>query len=534
MVPGKTYTPEDYLWLAWRRKWFILVPALLVAAGVAVWVQLLPDRYRSETLILVVPQRVPESFVRSTVTARIEDRLQSITQQILSRTRLEAIIDEFDLYADERADLVMEDVVVLMRRSVDVQLVRGDAFRVSYVSQIPQVAMRVTERLASLFIEENLRDREVLAEGTSQFIESQLNESRRRLLGQEQRVMEYQRKFAGQLPQQLDSNLEIIRNVSQQVQIVAESLGRDRDRLLVREGEISDDLAEERADNSRTAAVVDLDGGIAADQTIEQQLEGARGALRIMESRFKAEHPDIIRQNLLVERLAEKAAGEKAARRGDEQSPAPARPISPAERARQNRLRNLRAEVDGLKRDVARKTEEEDRLRQQIVEYQARVEATPGRQLELTELTRDYSTIQQLYNDLLEKREDAKIAANLERRQIGEQFKVLDPARVPEKPFSPLRRRLNLMGAGAGLAFGLGFVMLLEYRDTSLRTEADVAAALSLPVLATIPLLTTPESDRRKRRRTRLLVLAVALVTIVVVGAAVAILVPGADLTLAE
>jgi len=174
VIPGKTYTPEDIVRIAWRRKWWAVLPAIAVAAGVAGWARTLPNLYHSETLILVVPQRVPESYVRSTVTTRIEDRLQSITQQILSRTRLERIVQDFNLYAEERRTAIMEDIVERMRREIEVQVVKGDAFRVGFTSSDARTAMRVTERLASLFIEENLRDREVLAEGTNQFLEAQL------------------------------------------------------------------------------------------------------------------------------------------------------------------------------------------------------------------------------------------------------------------------------------------------------------------------------------------------------------------------
>src|SRR5262245_56327033 len=163
MLPGQTLTPEELLLIVRRRIWWIVMPLAFVSAITALIASQLPNRYRSETLILVVPQRVPETYVRATVTVRIEDRLQSIAQQILSRTRLERIIQDFDLYAAERKTGVMEDVVESMRDDITVQVVKGEAFRVAYVGDNPRTVMRVTDRLASLFIEENLHDREVLA-----------------------------------------------------------------------------------------------------------------------------------------------------------------------------------------------------------------------------------------------------------------------------------------------------------------------------------------------------------------------------------
>src|SRR5499426_9752 len=185
MLPGKTYNPEDLVRIIKDRIWVLLVPFAIISAATALVVHTLPDRYRSETVILVVPQRVPEEYVRSTVTTRIEDRLQSLVQQILSRTRLERIVRDFDLYAKERKTGIMEDVIERMRRDIGVEVLRGDSFRITYMGDNPRTVMQVTERLASLFIEENLRDREVLAEDTNQFLEAQLEDARHRLLEQE-------------------------------------------------------------------------------------------------------------------------------------------------------------------------------------------------------------------------------------------------------------------------------------------------------------------------------------------------------------
>lgn len=240
MIPGKKYAPEDIALIAWRRKWWAIFPAIVIAAGVYVWAKQLPNQYQSDTLILVVPQRVPESYVRSTVTTRIEDRLQSITQQILSRTRLERIIQDFNLYPEARKTAIMEDVVERMRGSINVQVVKGDAFRVSFRSDEARTAMRVTERLASLFIEENLRDREVLAEGTNQFLEAQLEDARRRLIETEHKVEEYKRHYDGELPEQKDANMQGLHNLEMQLQSLTESINRDRDRHLALEKQIAD------------------------------------------------------------------------------------------------------------------------------------------------------------------------------------------------------------------------------------------------------------------------------------------------------
>ena len=233
MLPGKTYTPEDILRILRKRFWLLVVPLAVISAVTAGAARRLPDWYRSETLILVVPQRVPENYVKATVTTRIEDRLHSISQQIMSRTRLERVIQDFNLYPEERRTGIMEDIVERMRtREITVQVVKGDAFRVSYIGRDPRTVMKVTERLASLFIEENLRDREVLAEGTNQFLEAQLEDARRRLMDHEKKLETYRKQFSGQLPSQLDSNMQAIQNIQMQIQSLVESMNRDRERRL--------------------------------------------------------------------------------------------------------------------------------------------------------------------------------------------------------------------------------------------------------------------------------------------------------------
>ena len=497
MLPGKRYTPEDVLFILRRRIWLILVPFAVVSAMTAVVARKLPDKFRAETVILVVPQRVPESYVRATVTTRIEDRLQSITQQILSRTRLERIIGDLNLYVEERRTGNMEDVIERMRRDISAQVVRGDAFRVSYVGDDARTVMRVADRLASLFIEENLRDREVLAEGTTQFLEAQLEDARRRLIDHEKKLETYRRQYSGELPSQMNSNLQALQNLQLQIQSVTESVNRDRDRRLGLEAQITDlerelDVAETAAVEAPTLATPQRN---APPGGAQQQLIEARGALTALELRLKANHPDVQRMRRVIRELEQKADAEALdVPIPTEQGPAPA---SPADATRRRRLEGLHAELAQLDRQIAAKETEERRLREQVANYQQNVEMIPTRESEMTELTRDYATLQSMYTNLLAKKEDARIAANLERRQIGEQFRLLDPARLPEKPFSPNRQQINFVGMAGGLALGLALVAFLEYRDRSFKTDEEVRTLLTLPVLAVVPLMHS-DADRRR------------------------------------
>lgn len=492
MIPGKKYSPEDVVRIAWRRKWWAILPAVVIAASAAAWVRTLPNLYHSETLILVVPQRVPESYVRSTITTRIEDRLQSITQQILSRTRLERIIQDFNLYAVERRTAIMEDIVERMRKVIEVQVVKGDAFHVGFTSDDARTAMRVTERLASLFIEENLRDREVLAEGTNQFLEAQLEDARRRLIENEKRLEDYRRQHSGELPTQLEANIQGQHNIEMQLQALLESVNRDRDRRLTLERLIADAGTVDAVSPPPHTVALTPDG-VPIGATAADQLLAAQDTLRAVALRMTPEHPDMLRLKRLVAELQKKADAEALARPVSAGAPA----LTVAELTRRNRLAEITAEFDKVDRQITQKLGDEKRLRAMLGEYQKRIEAAPARQSELTELTRDYETFQASYKSLLGKKEDSNVSANLERRQIGEQFKILDPARMPERPASPNRPMLQAVGVAAGLAVGLALAVLVEYLDKRLKSEADVKAALNLIVLATIPVLEGPVQPRR-------------------------------------
>jgi polysaccharide chain length determinant protein (PEP-CTERM system associated) len=511
VIPGKQYSFDTLLQIARRRKWLILVPALLVAAAGSAFVAQMPNTYRSETLILVVPQRVPESYVRSTVTARIGDRLQTISQQIMSRTRLEQIVQDFNLYPRERQQQqLMEDIVERMRtRDIGIEIVKGDAFRVSYMADDPRTAMRVTERLASLFIDESLRDREVLAEGTNQFLATQLDEARRQLVLNEKKLEEYQRLHNGELPSQMGANMQGLHNAEMALQSIGESLNRDRERRLLLERTVLEIIEAPELAPAVAAGPPEMSEALAAElQTAEQ-------SLLAVELKLKPNHPDVRRLRRNVEELRKRTEAQQLAK---SLSTKPG-PVT-IDVERRKRLADARAELDNLDRQLQSKIAEEGRLRGVLAMYQSRIEAAPAREAELASLTRDYETLQQSYRGLLQKKEESQISANLERRQIGEQFKILDPARMPEKPASPDRPRLYLIAVLAAIVIGLGFAATAEYFDRTLRSEADVRAALNLMVLATVPYMRDAAASARRLRRQ--MAVGVGAVTVLVACAALA------------
>jgi polysaccharide chain length determinant protein (PEP-CTERM system associated) len=499
MLPGKKYTPEDLLYIARRRFWWLLVPVAAVAAGAGVYARMQPNLYQSRTRIMVVPQRVPESYVRSTVTTRIEERLSAISQAILSRATLEAIILEFNLYAEERRTQVMEDIVARMRqRDIRVTPERGEAFVVSFIGSEPGTAMRVTQRLATLFIDESLRDRQLLADGTNTFLETQLEDAKRRLIEHEEKLTNYKERYAGQLPSQVEGNFRSAQALQAQIQSILDQISRSQDEKLMKEGQIAD--LELQSGDPNTVLPSGTGGPeqtpAAATPLVDQLLAAQRELSALVKRGRKEGHPDYQRQAALVRDLETQV---DAAMRNAPVAVVAIGPVpSGVELARRRRLAELREDLNRIDRRVGELRETEASLREKAAEFMRRAEAGPSREAELVELMRDYGTLQNLYTGLLHNREQARIAANLEKNQIGERFRLLDPANLPQRPFSPNREQTVLMGTAAGLVMGACMILLFEYRDRSLKTDEDVAAVLSLPVLAVVPFM-------RSRREVRLL-----------------------------
>jgi polysaccharide chain length determinant protein (PEP-CTERM system associated) len=492
-----------------------------------------PSLYRSDAVVQVVPQRIPDTYVQSTVTARVEDRLSSIAQQVLSRTQLERVILEFDLYPEHRLARPMEEVFELMAARVRVTPMERsprtprdpavDAFRISFDYDDPRVTREVVAKLAGFFIAQNVKERGSQADQTSAFLEAQLADARSRLEAQEKRLKVFRELNSGSLPTQTQTNMQAIQNTQMALQAMVESLARDRDRKLMLErlfGDASADppAAAAPAPSSPAASAGGNPSGLPADASPLQRLEAARTALAQMESRLSRKHPDVIRARRQVEELERQVAADE---RTERLSPLEVTdgPASAEEIRRRDRLREMRAEIESLDRQIAFKEGEERRLRGEIATYQARLEAVPGIESEWIALTRDYDTLQETYRELLSKSENSKMAASLEQRQIGEQFRILDPPRVPEKPFSPNRPRINLLGTLAGLGLGLLLVGLREYSDSTMRSETDLRRAIQLPVLVLLPFVTTGTDRRRQRRRHK-----IVLASLVGVAAATAAL----------
>ena len=490
---ARKYTSEDVLRIVLRRRWLVVVPLALGIAAVGPIAGLVPKKYRSEALVMVVPQRVPDEYVKATVSQDIKERLPTITEENMSRARLENIIHELNLYQRARETQVMEDVVAAMRRDIGITFLGknqdADSFRVSYENEDPRLAQQVTQRLASLYVEQNSLDRANQAKSTSEFLEAQLVEAKRRLVEHEQKLEAYRKRHAGQLPTQLASNLQALQGAQLQLQTVGEAMNRARERRLLVERQLAD----------AHALPVLVPAGAApvpAQPSPRQRLAAARKELQLLMTLRTREHPDVMRLERIIAELEPQAAEEPEDASGENE-------LSPEQVIQRRRINELQADLEIIDHQLTTAAAEEARLKRLIADYQAKIDVVPTRESELVDLTRDYDTLQAAYSSLLLRRENSQVAADLERRRIGEQFKILDQASLPERPVNDPQRRKAMLGTvAAGLALGLLLVVLLEVRDTSFHREEDVMKALALPVLALVPRMASDVERATHRRRT--------------------------------
>ncbi|MBC2733210.1 MAG: protein GumC [Desulfobacteraceae bacterium] len=456
--------PEFIIDTLIRRRWIVIIPFILALAVGSYLAVTLPKIYEAETLILVEPQRVPTNYVQSVVSnEEVEARINTLSQQILSRTNLEKIINQFNLYADPQFEgMFTEDKVNALRKNITVQTTTSrretNAFSITYRGKDPQKVMDVTNTLATYFIDENLKVREAQAIGTSDFLEAELVSMRRRLEEQERALEAYRTSNMGELPEQLETNLRILDRLQEQLTERQEGLRDARSRLAMLRNQASTGLL-----TDQTAA-----GDTSPREPDPLDPAALQAELARLQSRYTDKHPDIIKIKQQLKDL--EANGTTSAAE------------APTTRREPVQITDVRREIENTTADIGR-------IQSEIMTYERRVESTPKREQELMALQRDYENLQESYSSLLNRKLEADISVNMERKQKGEQFRVLDQARLPKRPVEPNMQMLFLITIAAGLGMGGGIIFLLEYMNAGFRSPKEVELTLGLPMIALLPFI---------------------------------------------
>lgn len=496
--PSKQPTWDDYRGVIRRRRWWFVVPAFLVWAVVCAISWFLPASYRSETLILVEQQKVPEQYVVSNVANDLQDRLQSMTQQITSRTRLLRLIDQFNLYSNQRSHAGTDELVERMRKDIDIELIQApgrkdnlSAFKISYSSRDPHIAQQVTNELTSFFIDENLEARQEESESTTGFLDSQLDQARQSLSGQEEKVRDFKTRYLGELPTQMQSNVQILSGLQTRLQGEMDALNQAQQQKTYLESlqaqyrSIHDDL---RKGN----------GGAELPPAIDDEIARLKQQLAEVAARYTEKHPDYRK---LKEQLAQAEATKQQIAAEVKTTP------SQSNSAQYGDAKDTpaRLQIDGQLKanglEIANRQQQIKSIEAQIDDYQKRINEAPVREQQLADLTRDYDQSRTNYESLLAKRNQSQLSTNLEKRQQGEQFRILDPASLPQKPYQPNRLLLSCLGLVAGIVVGVGVTAATELTDDRIQRESELDGLVSVPVFTEIPPLRTPSEQLQQKHQ---------------------------------
>ena len=481
MIQNRELTIDDYLAMLRRRLSVILLPALLAPVAAYFLSYAFTPRFTSQSLILVETQKVPEGYVQPVVTSGIAQRIATMQQQVLSQNRLQPMIDRLGLAKGKSVDEVIDGI----RKNFVIEGVAPDlsgsrthrtgqsdvpGFYLNFTGDSASTAQQVCTELTSMLLAENLKTREQVAQSTTEFLVRQVEQAKRDLDDQDGKLATFKKKYLGQLPGDEDNNIKLLMGMDSQLDANTQALNRAQQDRAYAQSILSQQLGAWKASQAAMNP-----------ESLEKQLAELQNQLIALRTRYTDDHPDVLKvQSQIAEvkrKLAEvnnaSAQGTNSAEKGSANEPA--------------EIQQLRLQIHQYDGTIAQATREQQRLQDAIRAAQGKLALSPAVEEQYKLLTRDYETAQKVYNELMVKKSASEIQTDMERRQQGEQMTLLNPASFPDSPSFPNRLLFGLGGAGAGLALGLGLGLWLEMRDKALRTEQDVLAALSLPMLVAVP-----------------------------------------------
>lgn len=499
-APSPPIDFRDWIHIARRRRWSFFIPFVLVVLIAAVVALLLPAVYRSSATILIEEQEIPADFVAATVTSYAEQRLQQINQRIMSTTRLLEIIEKFDLYKKMRQKRTTEEVIEQMRSDVKLRQISAEvvdrrtgrpttatiAFSLAYQGKDgPSTIQKVANVLVSLFLEENLEVRERQTEETSRFLEDEMHRVQEELAVVDRDLSEFKEKHMNELPELLQLNIQQLGNTERSIERLEEQLKSYKNQ----EGYLQTQLANISP---------------FLDNSDRNQLRHLETDLATARSNLSDYHPDVIRVKAAIKALKEKVADS-----GTDLTTDPEEPDNPAYITLASQLTGIQSEILSTKNQLAQ-------LRKSKTRYETRIENTPKVEREYSVMTADQGNLRAKFNDLMQKFMEAKVAHGLEKGQKGERFTLIDPPRLPERPFKPNRKAIAVIGLVLAVGAGFGMASLREFMDGSVYSTDKLALSSGYPILGEVPVLLRPEDVRRARWKK---IIIVAAIVAAVIGA---------------
>jgi polysaccharide chain length determinant protein (PEP-CTERM system associated) len=487
MIGKRELSIEDYKAILRRRKWLLIVPAAVFAVGAYLVSLILPARYTSETVVLVEAPAVSPDIVKPIIGGDINQRLATMREEILSRTRMQKIIEKFDLYKEDIGRRPMEELVARLRNSIEVSAVSPmdrtranglPGFTIDATAGQPLLAQQICTEITAMFLRENVVVSEREAEDTTDFIDKQLQEAKAKLDEQDAKLADFQRRYMGSLPDESQTNFSVLTGLSARLDSVTQSISQAQQDKLLLESTLSQEIAASKLTQT----------GPSPD-TLAQQLSTLQNQLAALRVRYTDSYPDVIKLKSEVAELQQRMQKDALHNQQAHEANTPGLPVDTPQ------VQQVRAQLQQIDVTIQAKTAEQARLQQEMKQVQAKLELTPAVAQQYKALTRDYQTALSIYNDFLKKQSDSEVSRDLLRRQQGEQFQVLDPPSLPQEPTFPKRRVFVLGGFVGGLGLGFAIVFFLEAQDTTLHTDKDVEQLLKLPTLALIPFVVPKQGN---------------------------------------
>src|SRR5882724_3017699 len=492
MIENRELTMDDYLAMVRRRLKVILIPALLAPLAGFLVSYAFPPKYSSQSLVLVEGQKVPDNYVQPVITSDFTQRLATMQQQVLAGNRLRPMIERLGIAKPGEEGAIIQEIRANISgggstpsagstKKTKSKKPSGSGtpvpgFYVNYISSSPRRAQQICNELTGLLVEENLRTRSAVAQGTTDFLGRQLDGAKRTLDEQDSKLAAFKRQYMGQLPNDAENNGRILMSMNSQLDATTQTLNRAQQDKAYTESLLAQQLSAWKSSQSSTNP-----------QTLDQQLNLLQAQLMQLQARYTDDHPDVIKTKADIKEVKKKLAEINAATSDTTDTTQKANASEPPE------IRQLRLQIHQYENVIAQATGDQKRLQSQIQVYQNRTAMSPGIEEQYKLLTRDYDNAQNLYRDLLTKKSSSELAANMENQQQGEQMHVLNPAILPSDPIFPNRLMFAGGGLGAGFALGIAIAIWLEIRDRSIRTEKDAAAAMDLPLLVSVPWVSEDE-----------------------------------------
>jgi polysaccharide chain length determinant protein (PEP-CTERM system associated) len=492
MLGHRPMVTEDYTGILRRRVWLLIVPAVVLSVAAYLVSMRIPNRYESVTSVLIEEQRISDSIVKPILNGDSSQKLTTMKERILSRTRLQPIVERFGLFSDkglpleERINMLHDAIKVTPTAAMEgTRANQLPGFSIQVTLNDPRLAQQVCSEILNMFEEEDIQSGAEEDTHIMDFLDKEVQEAQEKMNAQDAKLADFKRRNLGSLPDQESANLNLLTATNTQMEAVTQSLDREEQNKALMESTLSQQLSTWRATRQT---------GTTSPVTIDAELKQLQDDLAKLQEKFTDDWPDVKAKKQQIQELKKRMADAEAAAKLNPPAKEKDDSASTANVVEPENIQKLRSEIKVSDIAIQEKKRQQQTLQENYKLYQSRVQISPMVEQEYTELTRDNNSAKADYDLLLHKRNDSGMTVALQRRQEGGGFKPLDPASLPDRPAYPNRPLFAAAGFGGGLALGLALTLLLEIRDKSFRSESDIEALLKLPTLAMVPVLDSSSS----------------------------------------